>query len=88
MYERPTLYDLGCETEKDISLHGNDLNNGIDNKKKDVESCRSYCNSMNAEYFEFNYGTNKGCYCKDSKKERRPAAGVISGGTRCLGSIF
>ena len=84
----PYTYDSGCEIEWDISLHGNDLNDGLENKQKDVESCRSSCRSMNANYFDFNYNSNKGCFCKDSNKGRRPTEGVISGGTKCSGNIL
>ena len=74
-----------CLTEKDISYYGNDVNNGLDNVQPDVESCRASCKSMGSPYFDFNYGGNRGCYCKTSNAGRRQVNGVISGKT-CIKS--
>ena len=74
-------------TEIDVSYSGKGLNDGLKNTQKDVESCRSSCKSMNADYFDFNYRGNKGCYCKDSRSGRNVVKGVISGETKCAGNI-
>ena len=74
-------------TEIDISYSGKPLNDGLNNKQKDVESCRSSCKSMNADYFDFNYRGNKGCHCKISNIGRRAVKGVISGETKCAGIV-
>ena len=70
-----------CMTEKDISYYGNDVNNGLKNVQPDTESCRVSCKAMRAQYFDFNYGGNHGCYCKYSNAGRRKVAGVMSGTT-------
>ena len=70
-----------CLTEKDISYYGNDVNNGLKNVQPDTESCRASCKAMRAQYFDFNYGGNHGCYCKYSNAGRRKVAGVMSGTT-------
>ena len=70
-----------CLTEKDISYYGNDVNNGLENVQSDTESCRASCKAMGAPYFDFNYGGNHGCYCKNSNAGRREVAGVTGGET-------
>ena len=70
-----------CVTEKDISYYGNDVNNGLENVQSDTESCRASCKAMGAPYFDFNYGGNHGCYCKNSNAGRKEVASVISGET-------
>ena len=70
----------GCFTEKDISYYGNDVNNGM-SVQSDVDSCRASCRTMRAPYFDFNYGGNHRCYCKNSNAGRRKVAGVMSGET-------
>ena len=70
-----------CLTEKDISYYGNDVNNGLENVQSDTESCRASCKAMGAPYFDFNYGGNHGCYCKNSNAGRKEVASVISGET-------
>ena len=75
----------GCLTENDISYYGNDVNNGTLNVQSDVASCRSSCKSMGADYFDFNYGGNKECWCKNSNAGRTQQVGVVSGETSCPG---
>lgn len=75
----------GCSTETDISYYGNDVNDGTSNVQSDVPSCRSSCKSMGADYFGFNYGGNKQCWCKNSNAGRMQQFGVVSGETSCPG---
>ena len=75
----------GCLTENDISYTGNDVNDGTSNVQSDVASCRSSCKSMGANYFDFNYGGNKECWCKKSNAGRKQQVGVVSGETSCPG---
>ena len=81
------LHISECLTEMDISYYGNDVNDGLNNKQQNVESCRSSCRSMSAKYFDFNHSGNKGCYCKKSNAGRRVVRGVISGETMCTGNF-
>ena len=60
------------------------MNDGEDNVQSDVESCRASCKAIGAPYFDWNYGGNRRCYCKDSNAGRREVRGVISGETNCL----
>ena len=72
-------------TEYDIAYYGNDVNDGTSNVQSDVASCRSSCKSMGADYFDFNYGGNKECWCKNSNAGRKQQVGVVSGETSCPG---
>ena len=85
-----------CLSEKDISYRGNDVNDGTANKQPTVESCRTSCASIGADYFDFVYGLGKWmeldrlegrigeCYCKNSNAGRSQLSGVTAGET-CRG---
>ena len=72
-----------CAVNRDVSFYGNNVNDGLANKQPDVANCRASCRAMEAEYYDFNYAGNQGCYCKFSDAGRRRQPGVMSGTTRC-----
>ena len=80
-----------CYSEFNITLPGNDLNDGLNNKQDSAEACRISCRSVAGSlFFDWvgptftNTQYHDGCWCKHSDSGRRVLVGVISGNVNCI----
>ena len=94
MFFHPRLLSFSfaaCYSEMDISLPGNDLNNGFNNRQDSAEACRSSCRSVTgSKFYDWNKSSisstkwGKSCWCKHSDSGRRVNRETISGNVNCL----
>ena len=94
MFFHPRLLSFSfaaCYSEFNISLPGNDLNNGLNNRQDSAEACRSSCRSVaGSQFYDWasssysNAQIHNGCWCKTSDSGRTVIGGVISGNVNCI----
>ena len=80
----PTITPNTCFFEHDVNYEGNGINNGIEDRKPDLQSCISFCKDKfpSAQYFSYMTSSTK-CWCKTSDEGRRAVKHVISGKLTC-----
>ena len=85
------LYLSDCIIEYGIAYKHHAVNDGLLDKQSDEFSCRSFCKTRRAPYFEYvkpdssydNGKWQKSCWCLTSKAGRVEQAGSVSGDTSC-----
>ena len=90
----PPFSFVDCYSESNITLPGNDVNNGLNNRQDDVEACRLSCRTVagsdffdwvSPDYHDSNF--HNSCWCKHSDSGRQDSVGVISGNVNCVGKL-
>ena len=76
-----------------LDLSHNDINDGLHDTQPDMNGCRTFCNSQNAEFFAWHSDESavvayrNSCWCKTAlqSENKIDQQGVISGETECDG---